>query len=360
MSSVRCNTLIGIPIPAYSRRAQLYFGARSNKLSVGIVIIGRNEGKRLQSCLQALAHRTAVYVDSGSADGSVPFAKGMALDVLELDTSRPFTAARARNEGFARLQELDASVRYVQFVDGDCEIADGWLERAHSFLEKYDQCAVVCGRLQELHADASIYNRLCQMEWQKQPGEIAACGGIFMIHASSFAEIGGFDPNVIAAEDDELCLRLRRKGWKIVFVDEDMASHDAAMTRFGQWWKRAVRGGYAYAQGVALHGKSDGHFVKDVRRILVWGLILPMTAAALAWPTYGGSLLLFLAYPLLLIKIYRYGRSRGWTSSDARLYAFFTVLAKFPGLLGLLKFHWRRLTGGQQCIIEHKPAASAT
>ena len=47
--------------------------------------------------------------------------------------ARPFTAARARNEGYAALVKLQPNTRFVQFIDGDCELVSGWLETALEF-----------------------------------------------------------------------------------------------------------------------------------------------------------------------------------------------------------------------------------
>ncbi|MGA2496500.1 MAG: glycosyltransferase family A protein [Tepidisphaeraceae bacterium] len=185
---------------------------------LGIVIIGRNEGERLGRCLDSVSGRVdvVVYVDSGSTDGSVELARRFGVEVVELDMSIPFTAARARNEGFARLRKIESELRYVQFVDGDCVMAEGWLEAAESYLVEHPDVAVVCGHLIEGNRCATIYNRLCHLEWQKTPGEIPAAGGIFMVRATLFTQVGGFDPAVMTAEDDELCLRIRRAGGKMV------------------------------------------------------------------------------------------------------------------------------------------------
>ena len=51
-----------------------------------------------------------------------------------------------------------------------------------------------------------------------------------------------------------------------------MTGHDAAIHRFGQWWKRARRAGHAYAEGAARHGRAHGHWVSETRRMLLWGL----------------------------------------------------------------------------------------
>ena len=75
---------------------------------IGVVVIGRNEGQRLERCLRSLAQGAdkVMYVDSGSTDGSLQLAANLGVEVLALDMSTPFTAARARNEGFAALHQL--------------------------------------------------------------------------------------------------------------------------------------------------------------------------------------------------------------------------------------------------------------
>ena len=125
-------------------------------LSYGAVVIGRNEGARLKRCLASISDATAlVYVDSGSSDGSAKMARDRGVDVVDLDMSIPFTAARARNAGFAHLQDKFPDLHFVQFVDGDCELAKGWTERAARFLESRPDVAAVCGRLRERYPEKS-------------------------------------------------------------------------------------------------------------------------------------------------------------------------------------------------------------
>ena len=259
---------------------------------VGGVAIGRNEGPRLKSCLESMAGRvhTLVYVDSGSSDGSRELARELGAELVDLDLSVPFTAARARNAGFARLKEAAPSIHYVQFVDGDCEVVDAWLDRGRQRLEERKELAAVCGRRRERHPEASMYNRLCDLEWDTPIGDALACGGDAMMRASAFTEVGGFDPTLIAGEEPELCVRLRDHGWRIERIDAEMTLHDAAMLRFDQWWKRNVRAGHAFAEGSTLHGKRTGHWVKETRRIWLWGALVPVVALGAAVPTLGLSL----------------------------------------------------------------------
>ena len=324
---------------------------------VGIVVIGRNEGERLRVSISSAlrARMPVVYVDSGSRDGSVAVARSLGASVIEMERTAPFSAGRARNAGFELLLSGARSIRYVQFLDGDCELMDGWIEHGVAELGRDPGVSAVCGHIREARPTANLYHRLGAMEWQKEPGDIRACGGNFMVRKDAFREVGGFRADVIAAEDDELCLRLRRAGGRIVHLNCDMVVHDMAMDRFGQWWQRARRAGHAYAQGTALHGDSiERHFVRDSQRIWFWGLALPVVALGLAWPSNGLSLALLGAYPLQVGRLYVDGRRRGWARYDALVYAVFTMLAKFPGLFGMITYYVRRGLRRAMTIIEHK------
>jgi GT2 family glycosyltransferase len=322
---------------------------------VGAVVIGRNEGERFRRCLESLlgAADPVVYVDSGSTDGSIEHAKSLGVPVVELDTSIPFTAARARNAGFERLCALAPALELVMFVDGDCEVAQGWWSDACGFLDENEAYGVVCGRRKERHPNASIYNYLCDVEWNTPIGDAKACGGDALMRTEAFAEVGGFNPSLIAGEEPELCVRLRAKGWKIRRIDSDMTLHDAAMTRFSQWWQRAKRAGHAYAEGSALHGAPpERHWVKETRSIVVWGLGLP-AVSILGAPLSGGlSLGLLALFPLNALRVGRRlrrdGIERPW------VVAAFMMMSKLPGAAGWIRFQRGRLSGRRSALIEYK------
>lgn len=324
---------------------------------VGAVVIGRNEGARLVRCLDALARARVpvAYVDSGSSDGSAALARSRGCSVRELDPARPFSAARARNEGLHVLLQQHPEIEYVQFVDGDCELVEGWLGAGTRELEAAAAVAVVCGRLRERSPTASPYNRLCDIEWDRAPGEVDACGGVFLARAAAVTGVGGFDPKVVAGEEPELCLRLRRQGWRIRRIAAEMALHDAALLRFGQWWRRTMRAGHAYAQGAALHGAGRERFcVRENLSIVFWALAWPMAAAGfLRWAPLA-SVSMLAAYPLLAARIARAERRSGRALGDSWLHACFCVLGKWPQHLGQWRYllaHWR---GRRPQIIEHK------
>ena len=319
-------------------------------MRIAVVLIGRNEGARLEASLASLSGQglRLVYVDSGSTDGSVAAARAAGAEVVELDTMTPFTAARARNAGFAALSpDLPDA---VQFIDGDCIVAPGWIDRAAAALRADDSIGLVTGWRWEIHPEASVYNALCDHEWHRPAGEITACGGDMLLRVSAFQGVGGFDGTIIASEDEEFCQRLRKAGWRLIRLAEPMTRHDAAMRTFGQWWQRAVRSGHGFAQVGELH---PGYFARERARVWVYGLALPLLAVAgLFWfPLLVGVLS---AYAMSYAKTVQGLRTSGMDTRSALHQAIFLSLSKFPNLIGMLTYKLRKWRGSTMQIIEYK------
>jgi glycosyltransferase involved in cell wall biosynthesis len=318
------------------------------------VVIGRNEGERLRRCLESMVPRVrlVVYVDSGSTDGSVEMASALGATVVPLDMQQPFTAARARNAGFTEALRAAPECSFVQFVDGDCEVRADWLERAQAFLGAHPDVVAVCGRRRERDPQRSAYNLLCDLEWAVPTGPARSFGGDVMLRTKALREIGGYRDDLIAGEEPELSVRLRAKGWAIVVLDAEMTLHDAAMTRFGQWWTRMVRSGYAFAEGAYLHGAApERHFVRELRSALAWGLILPLLI--LGGSSAGGlwAIVPALLYPVQVLRLVF--KNTGELRQRV-LRASFLVIGKFPETQGALRFWTHKMLHRSGSLIEYK------
>ncbi|MGJ8603506.1 MAG: glycosyltransferase [Marivita sp.] len=322
-------------------------------MSVDVVLIGRNEGARLVKSLASVVPqaRRVIYVDSGSTDDSVANASSVGATVVDLDMSVPFTAARARNAGFEAVMAQDNPPLAIQFLDGDCIMTDGWLDAAEHKMRSEDDLALVTGRQAELHRDTTIFNQMSDFEWKRPEGEIEACGGNMMVRVSAFEAVGGFDPRVIAAEDDEFCTRLRKAGWRLVRISPEMSRHDGGRLRFQQWWKRAERTGHGFAQVGHMH---PDYFVRERKRGWVFGLILPLLALFGAVLSPAVPLLVLGAYGFSHWRTTRGLQAEGLPGPEARKHAVFLTLSKFPNVIGMIRYHWRRLSHAQMRIIEYK------
>ena len=322
------------------------------------VIIGRNEGKRLIESLRSVeaAGLPQVYVDSGSSDGSAKAAQDLGFHVVMLDPARPFSAARGRNKGLDEAMRLWPETRHILFLDGDCTLDPGFPTAAALILEDDPECAIVTGHLSEQYPDRSIYNRLCAIEWRSPAGRIEhlnALGGIMVGRVAAFRGVGGFNEKAIAGEEADLAVRLRLAGYSIIKADSPMATHDARILTFGQWWTRAVRGGFAFAHRYAEHrrsGLNDGR--REVLSALFWGLALPLFVLATLVPTRGLSALLLGGYMLLGLRMIRHYSRSGLSRSDAFLVARFNLYAKFAHVVGIARYLGSGSDGGR--LIEYK------
>ncbi|MBL1321898.1 MAG: glycosyltransferase family 2 protein [Methylophaga sp.] len=330
-----------------------------NLEKIGIVIIGRNEDKRLQLCFDSMngLECAKVYVDSCSTDSSIAIAESNQIEIIELDLAKPLSAARARNEGFQRLVQLNPSIEFVQFIDGDCTLLAGWIEVASNALINNSQRAAVIGHLLERNIEASSYNRLCALEWRSAPGDLSdfgALGGISMIRTSVFKELGGFNPEVIAGEDSEFGVRMGLAGYKVTKLDQQMATHDANILKFSQWWKRSVRAGHAIGQRAFINGDSAHRdCMKERNSTLFWGGLIPLLIVVLLPFTQGYSLLLVGAYFYLGYRVITFRLKLGDSLSDAWFYTKFLLLSKFANMVGLMKFNFNKLSERYE-IIEYK------
>ena len=316
---------------------------------VAVVVIGRNEGERLEVCLSSVVGKSGlvVYVDSASSDTSVTVARMLPVEVVELDVGRPFTAARARNAGFARVLELMPEVCYVQFLDGDCQLDPHWIATGKIWLKSHPQTVAVCGRRRECFVEKSLYNRLCDIEWDTPLGAVKSFGGDVLIRAAAFIAAGGYNAALPAGEEPELCLRLRNAGGVIERIPVEMSRHDAAILSFRVWWKRMVRGGYGAGVVSGLWRKkvpqSDVPFRGLTRSAFIWTdiwllVLLGCVSFGAAMGGAAGALFsLLFPFGLWVFQAIRSARFV-WNRTSGRhafMYGLFIMIGKWAQRVGL-------------------------
>ena len=343
----------------------------TNGVAVSVVVIGRNEGERLTRCLQSVAASQhpaggleVIYVDSASADGSPQRAAALGAQVLEVHPQRPCAAA-GRNAGWRA-----AAAPLVLFLDGDTRLAADFVNRA---LAEFDdpKVAVVWGHRRELAPQASLFNRVLDLDWIYPPGVSEFCGGDALMRRGVLEETGGFDERLIAGEEPELCQRIRARGYTILHLDRAMTGHDLAMTRCGQYWRRALRAGYAYAEVADRFGAAGINLWRaEARRNRIHGALL----LALAGGGLLGSLVARSLVPLVVALAsvaglaLRTAHRVRWKSPEFTtrfLYGLHSHRQQIPILFGQWRYQRDRRAGRAGGLIEYKqrghdsPAAQA-
>lgn len=332
---------------------------------VAVVVIGRNEGERLVRCLASLPPGIrAVYADSGSRDGSVAAAKAAGATAIALQSPPAHSAARARNAGLGWLADHAEPPQFVMLIDGDCTLDPDFLDTARDALIADPGLALVFGRRRERFPERSIYNALCDDEWNVPVGEADACGGDIFCRFDAIRAIGGYSETMIAGEDPDMACRLRAAGWRLRRIDSEMTLHDAAILRFGQWWQRTRRSGHAYAELAQRHpGLRAPDWRRQCRSILIWGAVLPMMVVAALIAGLALSPLPLLAalaiaalWPLQFIRIAL--RRRDLPRRIAIANAGLLLLGKVAQVIGMAEYHRNRLSGGRSALIEYKQAGA--
>ena len=256
----------------------------SDKPLVSVVVIGRNEGPRLERCLASVGaivrdtfETEVIYVDSGSTDLSRAIAYRLGASIVALETERP-TAAKGRNAGW-RI----ARGAMVLFLDGDTVLHPRFVQDSLSAFDD-PTVAVVWGHRRELHPERSLYNRVLDLDWVYAPGDTAFCGGDALVRRDVLEATGGFDETLIAGEEPELCRRIIGLGFRILHVDRAMTGHDLAITRFSQYWKRATRAGHAFAEVSERFRNSENPFwLEDAQRNRTRALICSDWRLSFRW-----------------------------------------------------------------------------
>jgi len=314
------------------------------KTTVSVVIIGRNEGVRLVRCFDSIpGGHEVIYVDSSSTDSSVATAAARGALVIALNTDHP-TAAKARNAGWKAAQG-----EWVLFLDGDTLLHPEFVPVATQAASKSN--AAVWGHRREIFPNVNVFHRVLDLDWVYAPGLTDFCGGDALMRRSALEAVGGFDENLIAGEEPELCARLREHGYTILHIDAPMTSHDMAITRWSQYWRRATRAGYAYAQ---MSRKTRNNAVRlwsaEARGNATRALAL-LTLAALALPVPQFGL------PILAALALRSAWRARWKTHDRRsllCYGVHSHLQQIPIFAGQISFWFDVAQNRRRGLIEYK------
>lgn len=312
-------------------------------LLVSVVVIGRNEGARLQACLRSVQHadwrgvrHECIYVDSRSGDGSALAAAQQGAAVLVLEDGQP-CAAKARNLGWRA-----ARGSHVLFLDGDTELEPAFVQQALHALRDERLCAA-WGHRREARPARSVYTRVLDLDWIYPVGRALYFGGDVLVRRAALEAVGGFDETLNAGEEPELCARLRALGWEIEHIDAPMTRHDLAIDTLRAYWLRAYRSGIAYAEvAQRMRLRGDPLWQHEARRDFRHAIVLMLAPPALAVALWTAPLLALLLGAAGAALVARSAWRCSWKAPGQWVlclqYAAHSHLQKVPAFFGQLAF----------------------
>ncbi len=327
---------------------------------IAVVVIGRNEGERLARCLESIraAHYPQdaielVYVDSNSTDDSADRARASGAKVVVVHPERP-SAALGRNAGWRATR-----APFVLFLDGDTILHPEFISTALRSFDK-PNCAVVFGHRREIHPEESIYNRVFDLDWVSPIGRSGYCGGDALMRRSVLEEVDGFDATLIAGEEPELCRRIRARGYTVLHIDAPMTGHDLAIQRFSQYWKRAYRTGFAYAEVAERFATTDMPLWSReskrnvVRAIALVGLSLTSLIATIAFGSMIPVGCWALFFTALVVRTALKTSWKGGSFATRFAYGVHSHLQQIPIACGQARYRRSKRGGSKQTLIEYK------
>jgi len=327
---------------------------------ISVVIIGRNEGQRLQRCLESVRaietnalDAEIIYVDSGSKDNSMHLAHWMGAQVIALSEGR-CSAALARNHGWRA-----AKGEWILFLDGDTIVHPNFPERALA-AARAGKTGVVWGHRRELYPEANFYHRVLDLDWVYAPGISEFCGGDALMLREALEKVQGFNDQLIAGEEPELCSRLRAKGYEVLHIDVPMTKHDLAINSFSQYWKRATRAGYAYAKlawetrNTAVPMWTSETWRNALRVAVLVSILIGSLGIAILLQKWAFALLPIVVFSLLVV---RSAIKASWKSSNLLTllcYGIHSHMQQIPILFGQFSFWADMATTRRRELIEYK------
>lgn len=196
---------------------------------VTVVLITRNQAWNVRQLVDSVVAELpstsaaeVILVDSASTDGTVELVHDRPITIVRLRPDQRLTAAAGRYVGNA-LAKGDLTL----FLDGDMQLASGWLEAALEYLLDHPDVAVVTGTL--LHRDPAdsrdIVRAAPAPRRTIEARGVRSARGAGMYRRAVLDQVGSFRPYVYSDEEPELCIRIRAAGHRIACLEMPIAYH---------------------------------------------------------------------------------------------------------------------------------------
>lgn len=225
-------------------------------MDLSILIVNYNTRAFLEPLLASLretvrkTHYEVIVVDNDSRDDSGAMVRRAFPEVVLLESKQNLGFSKANN-----LAARQANGEYLLFLNPDTLVSERSVDELVAFLRTNPQAAAVgckllnedgslqrsCGRfpnlcielstrtlLSRIFPNSRIFARHKLSDWDYATVRSVdwVSGACLLVRKAVFDEVGGFDENIFMFyEDVDLCLRLRRKGWDLLFYPHVSVYH---------------------------------------------------------------------------------------------------------------------------------------
>jgi N-acetylglucosaminyl-diphospho-decaprenol L-rhamnosyltransferase len=230
------------------------------KPQLSVIIVNWNTREILLNCLASLVSCVGqcevVVVDNGSMDGSAAAVRDKFPNVNIIQCEG--------NQGYARAGMLGfraSTGHYVLFLNSDTVVPSEALPRLIAFLEERPHVAACGPRLARADGTAQSFAfgrdpklryllaRACAKlglrpplhDWGTFEVQVVdwVSGACMLVRRAALDQVSGFDERMfLYFEDNDLCLRLRRAGWLVVYNPQVTIIHIGGASLFNNALRR--------------------------------------------------------------------------------------------------------------------------
>jgi glycosyltransferase involved in cell wall biosynthesis len=257
---------------------------------LSIVIKALNEEANIRRAIESSLAAAARYdgeviiADSVSIDQTVAIAKQFPVSIVQLEHPDERCCGIGPQLGYQHCKG-----EYIYILDGDMELKLPFLDKAIALLDREPAVAGVGGYIHEMRVDNLELKGRIERKKRGRPKDaptVECLNGGGLYRRSALSDVGYLsDRNLHAFEEYDVGVRLRIKGWKLVFLEDKAVDHFSY--DMGTWrllWHR-VRSGRFISSGELLRAAMEGHYVmhalREVRILplaigvwLYWGIVI--------------------------------------------------------------------------------------
>lgn len=235
---------------------------------ITVSVASYNTRELLRTCLTALLARQQegevdlqiIVADNGSSDGSVPMVRDEFPTVELIETGANLGYGKANNRAFEQCRG-----EFFCPLNSDAEVQPGALSTLRDFLlahpevgaagpkliypdgspqASYGDDPTVAGIFREQTFLGAVLARVSPTKVEPEPESAMdkdqIVGACQFVRTSAFREVGGYDPAFFMYHEDvDLNIRLRRAGWRVVYLPQAVVVHHLGASSQRRWQSRA-------------------------------------------------------------------------------------------------------------------------
>ena len=264
----------------------------NDQVEISVIIVSYNTRDIITTCLDSIVNvnddRKEIFVvDNASTDGSVEF--------IRQHYPKVHLIVNEENRGFATAnnQALQLSRgRYIVLLNPDGEFLPSTFGAMISFMDANPHIGLAGvkminpdGSPQESYSHEYPGNKLASHEISRLKGSIAwVLGASMIIRSDIMKNLGGFDETFfIYGEDQDLCLRIRKAGYEIGYIDTAIIVHLGAQsereTTTADVWRKKIIAEYTFYRKhylpATVENITRGALIKARWRIATLRLLMP-------------------------------------------------------------------------------------